>query len=89
MAIFSVSDLVIATTLIINAVALLSPAILSKTKSTPGGLLDPNTSSTPPDEANTDVYSKFAALLSALRQYSCILAFWNIIFILLMFLVFD
>jgi len=79
MAIFSISDMVIATTLFINAVALISPVLVHR--SAGKGLLDVT--------ENSNVYGRFAHLLSGLRKYSFLLAVWNVIFFLLMLLVFD
>lgn len=80
--------MVIAVTLIVNAVALLSPVLVKR--STTKGLLDPSkTRNNEVAENTSSVYGRFTLLLSGLRKYSFILAMWNVFFMLLMLLVFD
>ncbi len=103
MSIFSISDIIISITLILNAIAIISSRVnisnKSKSSNSLHGLLDPR--ATPnyvaEDIANDDndahshlTFSmKFAKLVSQVRNYSCILALWNIIFIILMAATFD
>ncbi len=99
MSIFSISDIIIAATLIINAIALISPKVSDRPNSQSEnnknseeyeGLLSPRITPSPdgPPPA-PQVNERFRLLVSGIRKYSCILGFWNVIFIILMILVFN
>lgn len=87
MAIFSVSDIVISATLLINAFALISSKFPYRNAKAAAraALMQPNSN----EGREVDVLSRFQLLVTNLRKYSFILAVWNIVFILLMTLVFH
>ena len=98
MAIFSVSDIIISATLLINAFALISSKFqykkmkdISSNSHIPSSNnnSDSNVNSNTNTNREVNVLSRFQLLTNNLRKYSFILAIWNIVFIILMTLVFH
>ena len=102
---FSVSDLCISTTLLLNAMALLSSRISHVTAETIENEIEMGMKSgeeAAEDSGNTvglfhcisniirdNVATKLKRLSHRIRMYSCILVIWNMFFFLLMILVFQ
>ena len=78
MAIFALSDLIIAVTLIINGMALCSTRIVCS----PTGHANA-------ESAFATTYRKICILFAAVRKMSFLILMWNVIFFVLMIMVFD
>ena len=81
MALFSVSDLIIAATLVVNALALASTRLASDADHRP---VDVESA-----ESSLNPLWRLRILARRVRRYSCVIVFWNIMFFFLMFSVFP
>lgn len=99
MGILSLSDIVITTTLLLNAVALLSSKVPNveaqfndSTRLEEQPLNDESdvvkNEATELESAQTSTVSRCYHFLYIIRQFSCIIVMWNIFFLILMTLVF-
>ena len=90
MALFSVSDIVIAVTLLVNALALISskiPRVQSTGKMT--GSFEAENDYPMVETPATSATARLRVLVFGLRKFSCIIVFWNIFFMILMVFVFG
>ena len=89
MAVFSLSDVIITITLIVNAITLMAsktyPDNPIENQSTKPGSQDQVTQSQP---SSPSIMSRIYSVLNAFRKFSGIIVMWNIFFILLMLFVF-
>lgn len=94
MAIFSISDIIIAVTLIVNALALMSSTIKAlalRSRPTPRPHTEDETALLPQESSSEQlaVEGRVAELMSGIRSLSALLVFWNIFFFVLMVGVFG
>jgi hypothetical protein len=89
--IFSLSDIIIAVTLLVNAIALLSSKVYTEPKMAKS---DSNSETAALvgggeiKQAEGPSISRFYRFLNWMRRLSCLIVLWNIFFIVLMLLVF-
>ncbi len=99
MGIFALSDIVITTTLLVNALALLSSKVSEKqpTKSSSASKIEQQSLKDSTDalenvvelmEPTPSAATRFYQSIYGVRQFSCIIVFWNMFFMILMVFVF-
>jgi hypothetical protein len=87
MGVFSLSDIIITVTLLINATALMASKVHPEPRSTKSEDAEGN-DNVGGSRTDVSMLSKFYIFLNTMRRLSCLIVVWNIFFIILMLFVF-
>jgi hypothetical protein len=87
MGVFSLSDIIITVTLLINATALMASKVHPEPRLAKGDDVQEK-DSVGGSRTDVSMLSKFYIFLNTMRRLSCLIVVWNIFFIILMLFVF-
>jgi hypothetical protein len=87
MGVFSLSDIIITVTLLINATALMASKVHPEPRSVKSDDAE-GLDNTGGSRTDVSMLSKFYIFLNTMRRLSCLIVVWNIFFIILMLFVF-